>query len=108
LSYAYCSDTAYFPSLSSWLKSVSVLYHEATFLNDLEELARETGHSTAHEAAQIALDAEAGCLMLGHYSSRYKTLDELLAEARVTFHNTILSVEGKQYKVRDLGEELVK
>jgi len=104
LSYAYCSDTAYSPSLASWLKSVTVLYHEATFLNDLEALAKDTGHSTAHEAAQIALDAEAGCLMLGHYSSRYKTLDDLLAEAKATFPNTILSVEGKQFKLRDLKE----
>jgi len=104
LSYAYCSDTAYSPSLSTWLKSVTVLYHEATFLNDLEDLARETGHSTAREAAQIASDAGAGCLMLGHYSSRYKTLDDLLAEAKTTFSNTILSVEGKQFKLRELKE----
>jgi len=104
LSYAYCSDTAYSPSLSTWLKSVTVLYHEATFLNELEELAKETGHSTAREAAQIASDAGAGCLMLGHYSSRYKNLDELLAEAKTTFPNTILSVEGKQFKLRELKE----
>jgi ribonuclease Z len=105
LSYGYCSDTAYFPSLASWLKSVRVLYHEATFRNDLEELAVETGHSTAGEAAQIAVDAGAGCLMLGHYSSRYKLLDDLLAEAKAIFHNTVLSIEGKQYKIRELTED---
>jgi ribonuclease Z len=104
MSYAYCSDTAYTPSIAKWLKSVKVLYHEATFLNELGELAKETGHSTASDAAKIALDAEAGCLMLGHYSSRYKSLDELLQEAKVVFPHTILSQEGRQYKLREISE----
>ena len=104
MSYAYCSDTAYTPSIAKWLKSVKVLYHEATFLNELGELAKETGHSTASDAAKIALDAEAGCLMLGHYSSRYKSLDELLQEAKVVFPHTILSDEGRQYKLREICE----
>ena len=103
MSYAYCSDTAYLPSLGSWLKSVKVIYHEATFRNELEELARETGHTTAGEAALIAQHAEADCLMLGHYSSRYKSLDELLGEARTVFPKTILSEEGKRYKVREMS-----
>jgi len=103
MSYAYCSDTAYLPSLGSWLKSVKVIYHEATFRNDLEDLARETGHTTAGEAARIAEHAGADCLLLGHYSSRYKSLDELLDEARIVFPRTMLSEEGKQYKVREMS-----
>jgi len=105
MSYAYCSDTAYFPLLATWLKSVKVLYHEATFMNELAALAKETGHSTAGDAAQIAVQAEAVCLLLGHYSSRYKLLDDLLDEARATFPNSILSVEGEHYRLRELCEE---
>jgi ribonuclease Z len=104
MSYAYCSDTAYLPSLASWLKSVNVIYHEATFMNDLKELAKETGHTTAGDAAKIALDAQAGCLVLGHYSSRYKSLAELLEEAKAVFPKTVLSEEGKLYKVREMSE----
>jgi len=102
LSYAYCSDTAFSIALTTWLKSVKVLYHEATFMNELGELASETGHSTAGEAALIASKAEAECLILGHYSSRYKSLEELLEEARSVFKDTILSIEGRHYKLREL------
>lgn len=106
-SYAYCSDTAYLPTLSTWLKSVNLIYHEATFMNELAALAQETGHTTAGDAAKIALEAEAGSLMLGHYSSRYKSLFELLEEARAVFPKTVLSEEGKQYRIRELNDSLL-
>ena len=70
-SYAYCSDTAPFPELSEWLRGVTVLYHEATFPAEMEEMAAKTYHSTTLQAAQTALAAGVGKLLVGHYSSRY-------------------------------------
>ena len=69
LSYAYCSDTKYFRRLSSFVKGVTLLYHEATFDKSLEELARITGHSTTIDAARTASDAKAGSLIIGHFSA---------------------------------------
>ena len=74
LSYAYCSDTKYFRRLSSFVKGVTLLYHEATFDKSLTELAEMTGHSTTLDAARTALDAEAGSLIIGHFSARYRNI----------------------------------
>lgn len=94
LSYAYCSDTAWFERLSSFVKGVDLLYHEATFDSGRKSLAGETGHSTTDQAATTARDAEAGTLVVGHFSSRYKDLEPLLKEAQEVFPNTILAKEG--------------
>ena len=101
LSYAYCSDTAYFPKLSSYVKGVSLLYHEATFDKDKQDLADITGHSTSVSAARIALGAEAGQLIIGHFSSRYKDVSVLVEEAREIFPETIAAEDGKTYEVRN-------
>lgn len=89
-SYAFCSDTRYKPDIVSVIKDVDLLYHEATFLEDLKEMADYTGHSTAKEAATIAKDANAGKLILGHFSNRYKDLNVMLNEARPIFENTVI------------------
>ena len=93
-SYAYCSDTAPCNSNNEWLKGVDLLYHEATFADSEKERAAQTFHSTARQAAQIASDAGVKKLMIGHYSSRYESLDTLLSEAREVFDNTIAANEG--------------
>ena len=93
-SYAYCSDTAYYPSLCESLKGVNLLYPEATFAEDMVERARLVGHSTARQAAQIARAAEVGKLLLGHFSARYEDETVLLQEAQEVFPNAILAHEG--------------
>jgi ribonuclease Z len=67
LSYAYCSDTRYFKRLASFVKGVSLLYHEATFDKSNQKLAKITGHSTTLDAAKTALEANAGTLVIGHF-----------------------------------------
>ena len=93
-SYAFCSDTIYMPDLAQELKGVDVLYHEATFLHNLKDRAEQTYHSTAMQAAQVAKDAGAGHLIIGHFSARYKSLEPLLEEARSVFPDTELGLEG--------------
>lgn len=94
-SYAYCSDTCYDERIIEYIQGVDLLYHEATFMHDMLERAKETYHTTALQAATIAQKAEAGKLMIGHYSARYKDLKPLLNEARSVFENTVLAVEGE-------------
>jgi ribonuclease Z len=93
-SYAYCSDTAWYPEIISTITKVDLLYHEATFLHSDLDKAIETQHSTAKQAAEIAKQAEAGKLLLGHFSARYKDLTELLNEAQEIFSPCALACEG--------------
>lgn len=93
-SYAYCSDTRYLPNLHEDVKGVTVMYHESTYLSDDENMARLYFHSTAAQAAKIALAANVGKLLLGHYSARYDIESRLLAEAVKFFPNSILTYEG--------------
>lgn len=90
-SYAYCTDTAFQPSLTSLLHGVTCLYHEATFAEEHALLAKKTLHSTASQAAQTAKNAEAKQLVLGHFSSRYPNENTLLTEAQQIYPNTILA-----------------
>ena len=90
-SYAYCSDTAPFPELTTWVKGVTVLYHESTFPAEMEEMAAKTYHSTTMKAAQTALDAGVGKLLVGHYSSRFPSVDFFLDELRSIFPDTELA-----------------
>ncbi|NPA67417.1 MAG: ribonuclease Z [Chlorobi bacterium] len=93
-SYAYCSDTAYYPEIIPYIKGVDLLYHEATFTEDMKETAEKTMHSTAAQAAKIAKEANAGQLITGHFSSRYKNYDILLNEAKNIFENTVIAEDG--------------
>ena len=90
-SYAYCSDTAPFPELAQWIKGVTVLYHEATFPAEMSEMAAKTYHSTTLQAAQTAKEAGVGRLLVGHYSSRYPSVDFFLDELRSIFPDTHLT-----------------
>ena len=98
-SYAYCSDTAYTESIVAQLHGVSVLYHEATFIEDDKAKAAETLHSTARQAATIAVQAQAGKLLIGHFSARYRDLLPLLQEAKDVFANTELATEGTCFAI---------
>lgn len=93
-SYAYCTDTAYSEVIVPIIKNVTVLYHEATFMHNRLQDAIKTYHSTGVQAAQIARMADAGTLLLGHYSSRYKNLEPLLQEAKAVFDNTMAADDG--------------
>ena len=90
-SYAYCSDTAPFTELSQWVRGVSLLYHEATFPADMEEMAAKTYHSTTLQAAQCARDAGVKRLLVGHYSSRYPSVEFFLDELRSIFPESYLA-----------------
>ncbi|QQT28137.1 ribonuclease Z [Sphingobacterium spiritivorum] len=98
-SYAYCSDTVRVPDYLAAISNVDLLYHESTFLHEMVERAKETLHTTAQEAAEIAKEVGAHKLLLGHYSARYRELQPLLEEAQHIFKNTQLSVEGKWFSV---------
>lgn len=98
-SYAYCSDTAYDESLVKYVRKVDLLYHEATFDDDMADKAAEKYHSTARQAAQLAAKAGVGKLLLGHYSARFSVPDHLLQEAREVFPRTVLSRQGETYQL---------
>ena len=97
--YAYCSDTAYYPKLVQLIEGVDLLYHEATYDNSKEKKAAIHGHSTAGQAASIAKQAGVRRLMIGHYSASYDDTSLLLSQAREVFPDTIAANEGLTVKV---------
>ena len=99
LSYAFCSDTSYFPEIIPIIESVNCLYHETTFLKDREELAVKTKHATASQAASIAKQANVKQLIIGHYSGRYKNIELFKAEAQEIFKHTQLAETGKVFEI---------
>lgn len=98
-SYAYCSDTIFDKQIASYFKDVNLLYHESTYMKNLEDRANMYFHSTAEQAATIAQMTNASQLIIGHFSSRYDNLQPLLDEAREVFKNTELAVEGSVWWV---------
>jgi ribonuclease Z len=104
ISYAYCSDTKYFRRLASFVKDVNLLYHEATFDKSKVKLAKSTGHSTTLDAAQTALDAGAGALVIGHFSARYRDISFLVEEAKTVFPSTFAAIDGKSYDVGNINK----
>lgn len=92
--YAYCSDTQYSEKIVPIIEGVETLYHESTFLQELEARSKEVKHSTAADAAKIASLAKAGKLILGHYSARVEDHSLFLKEAKPIFGNTILAEEN--------------
>src|SRR5690606_19768015 len=98
-SYAYCSDTAATERYLPFIAGADLLYHEATFMHDMQVRAAETFHSTALQAGAVAHESKVGKLIIGHYSARYRDLEPLLAESRMEFENTELAVEGRWYEV---------
>lgn len=100
-SYAYCADTRYDESLVDHIRGVDMVYHEATFLEDMKDRAELTFHSTAAQAAAIASKAGVRKLILGHFSTRYKELNPLLQEALTIFKESYLAIEGNDFSPAD-------
>lgn len=98
-SYAFCSDTIYNESIIPIIKNVDFLYHETTFLESESELAKKTMHSTAQEAAKIAKLANCNQLILGHYSTRYESIEFFKQEAQTIFENVLLANDGKVFEL---------
>lgn len=96
-SYAFCSDTAYNEAIIPIINGVDVLYHESTFLESEETLAGKTMHSTAKEAATIALKANVKQLVLGHYSTRYENISLFKEEAETIFPEVLLADDGRSF-----------
>lgn len=97
--YAFCSDTAFFPDIIKYIKGVDLLYHEATFSDDDEVLAIETKHSTNIHAAKIAAMAEVKKLIIGHFSSRYKDLNIIIEQAKKVFPKTTGVNDGDVFSI---------
>ncbi|MBK7148469.1 MAG: ribonuclease Z [Bacteroidetes bacterium] len=98
-SYAYCSDTSFSIETVNYVSGVNLLYHEATFMEEHAVRAAETYHTTSVQAAQVAEQAKAGQLLLGHFSARYDNLEPLAKESQSIFPNSHLAVEGKTFQV---------
>ncbi|MFP9113884.1 ribonuclease Z [Flavobacterium sp. RHBU_3] len=97
-SYAFCSDTIYLESIIPVIQNVDVLYHESTFLESEARYCEPTMHSTAKQAAELAKKANAGTLILGHYSTRYESIELFKDEARTVFENTEIADDGKVFE----------
>ena len=98
-SYAYSADTKYDERIIEKVSGADLLYHEATYLKDLQDRAEKRFHSTSIQAATIAKKANVHKLILGHFSSKYESLKEFEDEAREIFSNTELAIEGVSYRV---------
>lgn len=96
-SYAYCSDTCYYEPIIEKIRGVDLLYHEATFMQDMAARAKETFHTTTIQAGTIAQKAAVKKLIIGHFSARYKDAEPLLIETKTVFENTVLAAEGERY-----------
>ena len=99
-SYAYCSDTICLPEIVPQIKGVDTLFHEATFAHQDLARAKETYHTTAVQAAEIAAAAEVKQLVIGHFSARYENEQFLLDEAKAIFPSTVLARENLLLPVR--------
>jgi ribonuclease Z len=100
VSYVYSGDTSPCSNLDALAQDANLLYHEATFADSLKAKAKQTGHSTASQAATTAKNASVSKLLLGHFSSRYRSLDILIEEASQTFLEVELAQEGRCYSVQ--------
>lgn len=98
-SYAYCADTMYMEHLADRIKDATMIYHETTYLKNLEDRAALRFHSTTVQAAKVALKANAGKLLIGHFSSKYELLDQFLEETKEVFPRTELALEGVTYRI---------
>ena len=97
--YAFCADTKYDESIIPHIQNADMIYHETTYLDHLRDRAESRFHSTTKQAATIALKAGVKKLLIGHFSSKYDTLEEFEIEAREVFPSTELALEGVAYKI---------
>lgn len=98
-SYAFCADTIYDEQIAETVRGVNLLYHETTYLADQAERAASRFHTTTAQAAAIASKAGAEKLLIGHFSSKYETLDAFLAETKQFFPQTQLATEGTTFLI---------
>ncbi|MFM2268869.1 MAG: hypothetical protein RL757_2310 [Bacteroidota bacterium] len=98
-SFAYCSDTRFSEAVIDAVKGVDLLFHEATFLEEMREHAEFAFHSTAIDAANVALRAGVEKLVIGHFSSRYYDDTPLTDEAKTVFPNTFAAYDGANYEI---------
>lgn len=99
LSYSYCSDTRYEPGICKYIFGSTLLYHEATFLHQMLDRAKQTFHSTAQEAALIGQEAKVRRLILGHISSRYESGEQHQSEARQFFESALVVEDGDVFHI---------
>lgn len=99
-SYAFCTDTVFHPPVTDIIKDADLLYHEATFLDEMSDFAKKTLHSTAKDAATIAKMSNVKKLLIGHFSARFNDVKQFETEARTIFENTEAVYEGKKYKIK--------
>lgn len=99
LSYAYAADTIYNEAIIPHITGINMLYHETTYLKDMEDRAAKRFHCTTVQAATIAQKAQVQKLLIGHFSSKYEKLDQFEEEAKSVFPNTELAIEGVTYRV---------
>lgn len=97
--YAFCSDTIYDEGIIAQITNVDLLYHEATFLESESALAERTMHSTAKQAAAIALKGNVKQLLLGHYSTRYDNITLFKEEAGAVFPSVLLADDGLSFEI---------
>ncbi|MBA2746518.1 MAG: ribonuclease Z, partial [Flavisolibacter sp.] len=97
--YAFCADTRYDESLIPIIYGADMIYHETTYLDNMREMAYERFHSTTKQAAEMARKVMAKKLLIGHFSSKYSSLEQFESEAREVFINTDLAIEGNTYEV---------
>ncbi len=97
--YAYCADTIYDETIVNKIKEADLIYHETTYLKDLEQRAAERFHSTTIQAGSIAKLAGVKKLLIGHFSSKYDVLDDFLIETKTVFENTELALEGVRFNI---------
>lgn len=100
-SYAYFSDTAYSAKAAERVHGVDLLYHETTYSTSEAMFAKGRGHSTTIEAAKVAVKAEAKRLIIGHFSSRYKSHETLVEECRTIFPNSDIAAEGMTFNIEE-------
>jgi ribonuclease Z len=98
-SYAFCTDTLFLKKIAATIEEVDLLYHEATFAADLADLAKKTFHSTSVQAAEMAMSAKVKKLVIGHFSSRYKSVLPLVEEARAIFPETYEANDGDCFEL---------
>jgi ribonuclease Z len=98
-SYAFCTDTLYLKKIVPTIEGVDLLYHEATFASEMAELAKKTFHTTTTQAAELAKEAQVKKLVIGHFSSRYKSVSSLAEEARQIFPETYAANDGDCFEL---------
>jgi ribonuclease Z len=97
--YAYSADTIYDEGLATFVSGANLLYHETTYLDEMQERAAQRYHTTTKQAAHLATKAGVKSLIIGHFSSKYESLQPFLTEAAEVFPNTRLAIEGVTYRV---------